>query len=221
MKSTIIICCLALIAGTSTAWKPAETCYSKTTKCCYRFEKCDEKTDVKPIKYNCDFKKCAPVCRPRCRKVRYVHPKRVCRYKSVPVKVCKKKGHGWYFYRRSHCYTKYVKKHYCRKVYKKNYKSKCRKVCEEGCRTIRAMCTKTKTYKFDIYCPKRICEPVSVSGTAAEPERVTAPDGVVVSTSPSTRKIIGAHGGDGDEGGDVGPGHGRHGHGRGHHGKKY
>lgn len=217
MKSTIIIFVLAFIAGTSQAWKPAETCYSKSTKCCYRFEKCDEKTNVKPINYNCDFKKCAPVCRNACRKVGIVHPKLVCKYKSVPVKICKKKGHEWYFYRKTHCYTKHIKKNYCSKVYKKSYKPKCNKVCSEGCKTIRAVCTKTKTYKFDVYCSKLSCGRTRVSGSTAKPERVTSPNGVVVSTSPSTRKIIGGH----DDGDDDGPsGHAGHGHGKGHHGGK-
>lgn len=106
MKSAIFIFALALSAGNSLARKPDAICYSKTTKCCYRFEKCDAKTDVKPMTYRCDFKKCAPVCRDACHKIKIVTSKLVCKNKSVPVKICKKKSHGWHGYGRTHCYTK-------------------------------------------------------------------------------------------------------------------
>jgi len=250
MKLTIFIFALALIAGGTRAWKPEETCYTKTTKCCYRFKKCDEKTDVKPITYKCDFKKCEPVCRDVCHKVKLVTPKLVCKNKPMPVRICKGRrshGHGWGGWgSRRRCYTKYIKKHVCKKIYKTHYNSKCKKVCAEGCKTIAAVCRKTKTYKYDVYCPELNCLPTTTAGSAARPGRVTSPNGAVVSTSPSTRKILGGdgdgeganaddaagtHSGDGYKdaaAGNVGADkshsghtHGGHGKGKGRHGGKY
>lgn len=212
MKLIICVSLFALFATNSFGYLPKSSCYVKSKKCCYNFAKCSVKTHKTPDKYNCDFKTCAPKCTDSCHKVRTSYPKRVCAYKTVPVKKCEKhrKHHGWfgrakYFFGQTHghgevkCSTKYIKKHVCSVEHKHKYKTKCKKVCNEICKVTRAVCTKTKTFESPVFCAKLSCDAENVSGSTASPDDVVGGP-VLVNTSPSTKQIIGPAGDDSSHG---------------------
>ena len=187
---------LSLIATCSFAHKsdiPGPSCYVKSTRCCYRYSKCDSKIVVKKVDYKCDYKVCKPNCTNRCHKVKVVTPKLICFIKDIPKKVCTKISKNWYFFSKRRCETKYIKKKVCAKKYVTSHKNNCKKHCSEECEMVRAVCTKYKTYRHNIYCSRLSCGIENVNGLARKPKNIMASTGELINTSKTTRKIVNSH----------------------------
>lgn len=186
----LIVSLLVLAAVPTQAYAPADVCFTKSQKCCFKFEVCGVVKKKVRETPRCDFDKCGPVCKPVCKTV----PKEDCVDKKVfSHKDCKKVcdgGHGYYYGHQQcheHCEPQYKTKRVCSTKYVK----KCDKVCKKVCVRVKARCPKTKVLAFAKFCPELKCEAFKVSGEQKKPADVVSKESKVVKVVPEPREIIG------------------------------
>ena len=146
---------------------PKPVCFKKSQECCFKFAVCGKvkKSDTENIP--CPFKKCFPVCAPKCKIVTKKIPTKKCTNKKVIVgQTCKKikikKGHLWIW--KKVCTPKFGFKKICKTIIITKKIKKCKKVCNKVCKLVQAVCPKTTVRVFLKYCAKLSCGPLVGSG---------------------------------------------------------
>lgn len=193
----VVAACATVCSGNS----KKSSCFVKTQKCCYRYQKCGYAIKKKYVYEACKIQQCVRKCYPNCSAVQ----KRNCRKlptkecKRIPVKVCMyKKVCASYFGKR---YTKCKRKRSKRcatkskKVCVVRDKKKCvvviRKVCvkkcKKFCKAVRGKKTVTKIIKYQKYCSKLYCDRPKIKGRAKEPKGYMSTKGQSVSKSGSCK----------------------------------
>ncbi len=128
-------------------------CYTKITKCCFKWEKCGYKYVDKVDKKKCKIR----ICKLLCKKVPYSVKLKVCKKVKVLVK-CHKYSYKDCFAYKKKCYYKLVIK----------YKKVCKKVCSFKVFYIKVI----KKYKYPKYCAKLRCKTLSYKSVKKPADKV-------------------------------------------------
>ncbi len=200
MKSVILLVAslLAVIAAPAQAYAPADVCFTKSQKCCYKFKACDVVRKKVKLAPRCDFDKCKKVCKPECTEVKATVPKKRCVDKKVfshnqCEKVCRN-AHGHYYYGKPECQDictpQFENKRVCSTKHVEVAKKVCKKECKKVCARVKAICPKTQVFEFAKFCPELKCEDFRFSGEHKEPAVVVSKESKLVKVVPGPRKII-------------------------------
>lgn len=190
----LVVSLLALIVVLTQARTPADVCFTKSQKCCFKFKLCGVVKKKARDTPRCDFDKCGPVCKPVCKLVKTKVPKQDCVDKKVfSHNDCKQICHGYYYGHQQcheHCEPRYKTKRVCSTKNVEVEKKECDKVCKKVCVRVKARCPKTKVLAFAKFCPELKCEEFKVSGEEEKPAAVVSKESKVVKVVPEPREII-------------------------------
>lgn len=184
MKSVFILTVLlGLVAAASAgagnvmaSASSASRCFTKKSRCCYRFKKCDIIKRDMIIAQPCSYRKCHPrVCTPKCtrRCTKTVVRVPVKRCRPVYRTVCRKSYH-WGRWKRYCHRVRYHKA--CRITYVYRPRKVCgAKVCTKicgplRCKKVKSTCKVKKTRSFQKFCPTLKCFVLSRSGKVQKPK---------------------------------------------------
>ena len=162
---------LIAVVPSSSASKYSDICFSKFQKCCYKYESCGFVTKKVYKKYDCSYKKCKTVCKPKCYFKFVKVPYKVCKIVPKKAKICKVLKyyhHGKPSFKKS-CKSTVYKKKVCVTKYRLVKKKVCKKYCKKICKKIHATCVKIYYFSYAKFCPKLYCDKFIFKGKHEKP----------------------------------------------------
>jgi len=174
IASILVLGAVISAAAASVPSPPADKCFSRTQKCCFKFAQCGFRTTSSIKTVPCPQKQCTKVCEPLCSAASSKRPVEKCVDVKVPIgKPC----HGW----NKKCTPKFKIEKKCTTTFVVTRTQSCKNVCKTECKTVPGKCRKTEVRTYVRFCARLSCDKATGGMPAPKP---------VMSKKPSSVKMM-------------------------------